>query len=375
MRRTAGAGPARRTRRERHVDRGRDRARWRATWRAARGCRGRSTTRRARCSAGGPTCSAAGRSAPTNTSCASIPPWAASRRRARCRGPHVRRGGRRGRGHRVRGRRLRRPQALDTDRSRGVPDGPRELVGAPALSLRYAAVAAIGGQLLIIGRIARRSARRTRSCASTRPAERVGRSAACPSRHACHGGRARLLRVRARRSRRLGGQSERGHRRDRSARAAGPFPSGRLPHPLSDAAAASWPTAVAGGQSSARRSPRCAVEPCPRPPLEPLGAPALARAARQGACRVAREAARERVRRRQIDAVGIAEEAVARARHAGVAVLPDDPVRARVDHDHAIVLVVVGEDVPVGQRQRERRLVECLRALGRVAPAQLARRS
>src|ERR1017187_9830808 len=84
------------------------------------------------------------------------------------------------------------------------------------------------------------------------------------------------------------------------------------------------------------------------------------------------EARRQRVRRREIDSIGVAEKPFARSRYVGVAVLPDDPVRARIDHDHAVVLVVVGEDVAVWERLRQRRLVQRRRSRWRVTPLQLA---
>src|ERR1700759_4603059 len=78
-------------------------------------------------------------------------------------------------------------------------------------------------------------------------------------------------------------------------------------------------------------------------------------------------------RRDEVDAVRPGEVPGRATRHAGVAVLPDDPGRVRVDDDHAVVEVVVDEEVSVGERQRERGPLERRRARGRpVAPVQAA---
>src|SRR5437773_1436950 len=61
---------------------------------------------------------------------------------------------------------------------------------------------------------------------------------------------------------------------------------------------------------------------------------------------------------RQVDPVRVVEVAGGAPGPAGVAVLPDDAVGDGVDHDDAVVVVVVDEDVPVGQRQRQRRVVQ-----------------
>ena len=58
----------------------------------------------------------------------------------------------------------------------------------------------------------------------------------------------------------------------------------------------------------------------------------------------------------------------------GMAVLPDDFVGVRIYDDHAIVLVVVGQHVSVGQRQCQRGLIERAGALGFLAPQQPAGR-
>src|SRR5439155_16090907 len=44
--------------------------------------------------------------------------------------------------------------------------------------------------------------------------------------------------------------------------------------------------------------------------------------------------------REEVEPVRLVQVAGARARDAGMAVLPDDPVRLRVDHDHAVVPIV-----------------------------------
>ena len=55
---------------------------------------------------------------------------------------------------------------------------------------------------------------------------------------------------------------------------------------------------------------------------------------------------------------------------AGAPVLPDDAPVAWVDDDHAVVSVVVGEDVTVRERQGERWLRERVAARGRKPPPQ-----
>src|SRR5450759_4293111 len=80
----------------------------------------------------------------------------------------------------------------------------------------------------------------------------------------------------------------------------------------------------------------------------------------------------ERVGWQQIHPVGVGQVPGCLSRGALVAVLPDDPVGPWVDDDEAVAGVVGGEDVAVGQRQRERGLVE-LGGPGRtVAPQGLA---
>lgn len=58
----------------------------------------------------------------------------------------------------------------------------------------------------------------------------------------------------------------------------------------------------------------------------------------------------ELIRRCNVDAVGSMEEPEPPPGCAGVPVLPDDAVAARVDDDHAVVCVVIGEDVSVRER-------------------------
>jgi hypothetical protein len=58
-------------------------------------------------------------------------------------------------------------------------------------------------------------------------------------------------------------------------------------------------------------------------------------------------------RRREVDAVRLVEVAGPGARDAGVAVLPHDPAAPRVDHDHALAVVVVRRDEPVRQPDRD----------------------
>ena len=67
------------------------------------------------------------------------------------------------------------------------------------------------------------------------------------------------------------------------------------------------------------------------------------------------------LRRQELDPVRLREVAVRRRGDARVAVLPDDLLRARVDQDHAVVVVVVRGDHPVRQPDGERRLVEHVR--------------
>src|ERR1019366_10136689 len=61
------------------------------------------------------------------------------------------------------------------------------------------------------------------------------------------------------------------------------------------------------------------------------------------------------------------------ARDVRVPVLPDDPVQPRVDHDYAVAVVVVDGDVAVGERHRQRGMVEAAGSLaGTVAPQDVA---
>src|SRR6266568_7789602 len=77
--------------------------------------------------------------------------------------------------------------------------------------------------------------------------------------------------------------------------------------------------------------------------------------------------------RQEVKAVRLVQVAGARARDAQVAVLPHDAVAARIDDDHALVPVVVRGDQPVGEPDRERRLVQLvLSARGAEAPEQTA---
>ena len=73
----------------------------------------------------------------------------------------------------------------------------------------------------------------------------------------------------------------------------------------------------------------------------------------------------------EVDAVGVVEVSRRAARLAGVAVLPDDLVCVWVDHDHAVVVVVVEEDVAVWEWPCERGVVEWwVAGAGLVAPVQ-----
>ena len=63
----------------------------------------------------------------------------------------------------------------------------------------------------------------------------------------------------------------------------------------------------------------------------------------------------------EVDAVGLRQVPRSRRGDPSVAVLPDDPLRARIDQDHPVVVVVVGGDQPVGQADGERRLVQEVR--------------
>jgi hypothetical protein len=80
----------------------------------------------------------------------------------------------------------------------------------------------------------------------------------------------------------------------------------------------------------------------------------------------------EGVRWSEIDTVGIVEVAKCRSWHPLVAVLPNDAVGAGIDHDHPVVVIVVGKDVAVGKRKGEGGLVERLGSVGLKAPQQLA---
>src|SRR2546421_2991077 len=73
---------------------------------------------------------------------------------------------------------------------------------------------------------------------------------------------------------------------------------------------------------------------------------------------------------REVDAVGSVEEPEPPPRFAGAPVLPDDPVAARVDDDHAVISIVVGKDVTVRERQGERWLRKRVAARRCEAPAQ-----
>jgi hypothetical protein len=66
----------------------------------------------------------------------------------------------------------------------------------------------------------------------------------------------------------------------------------------------------------------------------------------------------QRVGGYQVHPVRVVEVAGGAAGPAGVAVLPHDAVGGGVDHAHAVVEVVVDEDVAVGQRQGQRGVVE-----------------
>src|ERR1700716_4323843 len=78
----------------------------------------------------------------------------------------------------------------------------------------------------------------------------------------------------------------------------------------------------------------------------------------------------ELVRRRDVDAVGSVEEPGSAPRFAGAPVLPDDATAAGVDDDHAVISIVVDEDVAVRERQREGRLRQRGPAGGGGPPAQ-----
>ena len=100
--------------------------------------------------------------------------------------------------------------------------------------------------------------------------------------------------------------------------------------------------------------------------------PASARAARHGV------PPRGRAQQRggqEVEAVGLGEVAICARSDAEVSVLPDDPLRARVDHDDAMVPVVRHGDHPVRPAHRERRAVELPGAGGRrVCPDDTAAR-
>ncbi len=66
-------------------------------------------------------------------------------------------------------------------------------------------------------------------------------------------------------------------------------------------------------------------------------------------------------RRKQVDPVRLVEIPGRASGDARVPVLPHDPLRARVDHDHAVVVVVVRGDQAVRPAHRERRLGEAVR--------------
>ncbi len=74
--------------------------------------------------------------------------------------------------------------------------------------------------------------------------------------------------------------------------------------------------------------------------------------------------------RREIKAIGIVQVSRASTGSTCVAVLPDDLIGPRIDHDDPVVVIVVGKDIPVGERQSERRLIECVSALGGISPFQ-----
>src|SRR5215467_8941868 len=77
--------------------------------------------------------------------------------------------------------------------------------------------------------------------------------------------------------------------------------------------------------------------------------------------------------RDEVDAVRPRKVPGRASRDAGVAVLPDDAVGTRVDDDHAVVEVVVEEEIAVGKRQCERRVIELRVASTRpVTPAKMA---
>ena len=63
-------------------------------------------------------------------------------------------------------------------------------------------------------------------------------------------------------------------------------------------------------------------------------------------------------RGQQVEPVGLAQVARPGAGDARVPVLPHDPPRLRVDHDHAVVVVIVGGDQPVRPAHGERGLGE-----------------
>ena len=67
----------------------------------------------------------------------------------------------------------------------------------------------------------------------------------------------------------------------------------------------------------------------------------------------------------EVEPVRLVQEAGGRPGDAGVPVLPDDPLRPRVDHDDAVVVVVVRGDHAVRPAHRERGLVEVVRAARR----------
>src|SRR6266581_3572565 len=64
------------------------------------------------------------------------------------------------------------------------------------------------------------------------------------------------------------------------------------------------------------------------------------------------------VQRNEIEAVGRLQEACAGRSGMQMAVLPNDPLRAWLDDDEAVVVVVVDRDVSVRKPDRERRMVE-----------------
>ena len=305
---------------------------------AARACRRPSMTPRARCSAGGYTSSAAGSSPPMNTSSASTPSAGAWRRRAPS-GPHIRCRGGRGRGHRVHGRRLRRRRASARS-SPGAPGAARRRPPALRAALRGGR-----GQRLEAD-IAGGSAEAAQpAILSFDPASggvaRIG-SMPAPITHASavSVGRDGL---RARRPRRGGGLTDRGHRRDRP-RQRPAVPVGACPSPLSDAAA------IVDGQILARGRGRAERNGVGDFRADPRAEPALARGA--VAASVTAPASVRAKRRRA--------SAGARDRPRRDCGKPSpDPGRrcgriarrsgsVRVDHDHAIVRSSLARMSPLG---------------------------